>query len=253
MPDWSLAWCDDFDGRAGERPDPGTWQPEIGGHGWGNDELQCYTDSPDNASLDGDGNLAIVVRRVEPDASDRSHGSAYTSARLITKDRLSFTHGLVQARIRLPGGSGIWPAFWMLGQDIDRVAWPQCGEIDVMENLGTDPAMVYGTIHGPGYSGQGGITAAHRAAVSLADDFHLYAVDWEPGRIRWFLDDRLYGTVTPADLGGSPWVFEHEFFLLINVAVGGTLSRDPDASVTFPQTMLIDFIRVYAPADRRRA
>ncbi len=245
LPGWSLVWSDEFDGAAGAPPDPATWQPEVGGHGWGNEELQYYSDSTENAALDGAGNLAIVVRRVDPELRGRVGGCAYSSARLVSKDRVTFSYGLVQARIRLPRGRGIWPAFWMLGQNIDGVGGPRCGEIDVMENFGTDPAVVHGTVHGPGYSGAAGITASYRADTRLADDFHVYAVHREPDRIRWYLDDQLYATVTPADLQGNPWVFDHEFYLLLNVAVGGTFSVDPDPSVAFPQAMLVDYIRVH--------
>jgi beta-glucanase (GH16 family) len=246
LPGWSLAWSDEFDGAAGSPVDPATWQPEVGGHGWGNEELQYYTDSGENASLDGAGNLAIVVQRSDPHLRDRRIGGCeYTSARLISKDRVAFSYGLVQARIRLPRGRGIWPAFWMLGRNIDEVGWPQCGEIDVMENFGKDPKVVHGTVHGPGYAGGAAITASHDAGASLADGFHVYSVRWEPERIRWYLDDELYGTVTPGDLRGNPWVFDHDFFLLVNVAVGGTFSERADNSATFPQTMLIDYIRVH--------
>jgi beta-glucanase (GH16 family) len=247
LPGWSLVWADEFDGAAGSPVDPAIWRPELGGHGWGNHELQYYTDSVENAALDGVGNLAIVARSAEPELRDRRFGGCrYTSARLITKDRFAFSYGLVQARMRPPRGRGVWPAFWMLGQNIDHVGWPWCGEIDVMENFGKNPAVVHGTVHGPGYSGASGVTASYDAGVSLANEFHLYAVVWEPDRIRWYLDDELYGTVTPGDLRGKPWVFDHEFFLLLNVAVGGTFSVTPDSSVAFPQTMLIDYIRVYA-------
>jgi beta-glucanase (GH16 family) len=151
----------------------------------------------------------------------------------------------VQARMQIPAGQGMWPAFWMMGQDFDQVGWPRCGEIDVMENFGKDPKMVHGAAHGPGYTGAD-ITASHRAHSSLAKDFHVYSVVWEPGRIRWYLDGRRYATVTPADLGSRTWAFDHEFFLLVNVAVGGTASVTPGPSVTFPQRLLIDYIRVYA-------
>jgi len=244
---WTLGWSDEFDGEAGAPVDPAVWLPEIGGHGWGNEELQYYTGDAANAALDGAGNLAIVVRRPDPGLRDRFGGREYTSARLITKDRVAFSYGLVQARIRLPSGRGIWPAFWMLGQDIDEVGWPDCGEIDVMENFGKDPSVVHGTVHGPGYAGADGVTASYDAGRRLADDFHLYSVHWEPDRIRWFLDDRLYHTVTPADLPGNRWVFDHPFFLLLNVAVGGRLSLPPDDSTTFPQAMLVDYVRVYSP------
>jgi beta-glucanase (GH16 family) len=245
LPGCSPAWSEDFDGAAGSPADPGTWLMETGGHGWGNEELQYYTGGSENACLDGAGNLAVVVRRPDRQFRDSRYGGCgYTSARLISKDRVAFRYGLVQARIRLPRGRGIWPGFWMLGQDIDEVGWPQCGEIDVMENFGQDPATVHGTVHGPGYSDRAGITASCDAGTSLADGFHLYSVAWEPARIRWYLDDQLYATVTPADLRGNPWVFDHDFFLLVNVAVGGTRSERPGRSVTFPQTMLIDYIRV---------
>jgi beta-glucanase (GH16 family) len=245
-PGWPLAWSDEFDGPAGSPADPATWLPEVGGHGWGNQELQHYTDGTGNAALDGAGNLAIVARRAGP-GDGSAGGRAYTSARLITKDRVSFRYGLVSARIRLPGGRGIWPAFWMLGQDIDQAGWPGCGEIDVMEHFGKDPGLVHGTVHGPGYAGAAGVSAAHRAGADLAGGFHDYAVRWEPDRIRWYLDGRQYATVTPGDLGANPWVFDHDFYLLLNVAVGGTFSVDPDPAA-FPQAMLVDHVRVHAPA-----
>jgi beta-glucanase (GH16 family) len=243
---WDLVWSDEFDGVAGSPADARTWQPETGGHGWGNEELQYYTAGGQNACLDGAGNLAIEIRRSDPESRGRYAGCAYTSARLISKDRAAFRYGLVRARIQLPRGRGIWPGFWMLGQDIDTVGWPQCGEIDVMENFGDDPGTVHGTVHGPGFAGHSGITASHHAGAILADAFHVYSVAWEPGRIRWYFDDRLYATVTPASLRGNPWVFDHDFYLLLNVAVGGTHSESPDGSVTFPQTMLIDYVRVYS-------
>jgi beta-glucanase (GH16 family) len=251
---YCLAWSDEFDGAAGSPPDPSVWRPEIGGHGWGNKELQFYTGDSQNACLDGAGHLTIVVRRVDPRVSGHRHeGCDYTSARLISKDRMALPGGLLQARIQLPGGRGIWPGFWMLGQNIDEVGWPQCGEIDVMENFGADPRVVHGTVHGPGYSGRAGITASHQAGSDLSGGFHVYSIAREPGRIRWYLDGELYHTVTPAELSGKPWVFDHDFFLLLNVAVGGTLSQAPGSSVTFPRTMLIDYIRFYHPPPGRIA
>lgn len=243
---WSLTWAEEFNGPAGSPADPATWRPETGGHGWGNAELQYYTGETANAALDGAGNLAITAARADSRlAADRYDGCPYTSARLITKDLKSFRYGLIQARIKLPAGRGIWPAFWMLGTDIDAAGWPACGEIDVMENFGTNPAAVHGTVHGPGYSGDGGITASLDTGTPLAAGFHEYSVCWEPGRIRWYADRALYHTVTPEDLHGRPWVFDHAFYLLINVAVGGRPSRPPDPSTLFPQTMLIGYIRVY--------
>ena len=247
LPGAALVWSEEFDGPAGAPPDLAVWQLETGGGGWGNEELQYYTGGTENACLDGAGHLAIVARR--PDrrsGQERYGGCAFTSARLNSKNRVEFRYGLVQARIKIPEGRGIWPAFWMLGSDIGEVGWPRCGEIDVMEILGQHPDVLYGAAHGPGYTEEAG-TVNHRSRVSLADDFHVYSVAWEPGRIRWYLDDVRYGTMTPADLPGRPWAFDHDFFLVLNVAVGGTWPGRPSRSVVFPQTMLVDYVRLYAP------
>lgn len=244
----ALVWADEFDGAAGTPPDPEVWRTEVGGHGWGNEELQFYTAGTKNACLDGHGNLAIVARRSNPRWRHRLYGGRrYTSARLISKSLLKTRYGRIEARIKLPAGDGIWPAFWMLGEDIDAVGWPNCGEIDVMENFGTDPWTVHATVHGPGYAGMAGITHRHSAKQPLSDDFHLYRVDWEPERLRWYFDNTPYATTTPRDLGRNPWVFDHEFYFLLNVAVGGVWFSGSDLKVNFPQTMLVDYIRVYEP------
>jgi beta-glucanase (GH16 family) len=250
VPGWSLAWSEEFDGDAGAPPDPRNWQLETGGGGWGNQELQYYTGGTENASLDGAGHLAIVVRQPDPVArKDRYGGYGYTSARLISKGRVALRYGLVEARIQIPDGRGIWPAFWMLGQDIDEAGWPQCGEVDIMEILGHEPAVLHATVHGPGYSGAGGVHSSHRARTSLAGGFHVYAVAWEPGRIRWYLDGEMYAWAARRDVRRKPWVFDHDFFLVINVAVGGTFPGNPDRSLAFPRTMLVDYVRHYtAPA-----
>jgi len=244
-----LRWSDEFEGPAGSPPDRRIWQPETGGHGWGNAELQYYTDSTANAALDGTGNLAIMVRQADP---GEYGGCAYTSARLISRDRMTVRYGLVEARIQVPSALGVWSACWMLGQDIDAVGWPRCGEIDVMEHFGTGPAVVQGTAHGPGFSGGQGIAGSCEVGPSLDGDFHTYAVSWEPDRIRWYADGALYHAVTPADLRGRPWVFDHDFYVLLNVAVGGTASRRPDSPVSFPQTMLVDYVRVASPRSAAR-
>lgn len=241
---YSLCWSDEFDGPPGSPVDHRIWQPETGGHGWGNKELQYYTDSRANAALDGAGNLAIMVRQADP---GQYGGCAYTSARLISKGRMTVRYGLVEARIQVPSALGMWPACWMLGQDIDAVGWPGCGEIDVMEHFGTGPTVIAGTAHGPGFSGDQGVTGRREMGPHLADEFHTYAVSWEPDRIRWYADGALYHAVTPADLRGNRWVFDHDFYVLLNVAVGGTASRRPDSSVSFPQMMLVDYVRVAVP------
>ena len=176
----------------------------------------------------------------------------YTSARLETQGLFAQAYGRFEARILLPRGRGIWPAFWMLGADIADVGWPGCGEIDVMEHLGSEPGRVYGTVHGPGYSGAAGVSARHDlpGGAAFADDFHLFAVEWEPEAIRWYVDDHLYRTVTPADLpAGARWVFDHPHFLLLNVAVGGRWPGSPDETTTFPQRMRVDFVRAYRVAE----
>lgn len=242
---WNLAWSDEFNGSDGSSPDPLKWAIETGGNGWGNNELEYYTARSQNAQIKN-GNLvitAIAEKYTGPDGVTRD----YTSARMKTLGKFSQTYGRFEARIKIPYGQGMWPAFWMLGTDIDRVGWPACGEIDIMENIGREPATVHGTIHGPGYSGAQGIGAPFTLAHGrFADDFHLYAVEWEPSVIRFFVDDHLYATRTPADLPkNAQWVYNQPFFLLLNLAVGGSWPGSPDATTVFPQSMLVDYVRVY--------
>jgi beta-glucanase (GH16 family) len=247
--EWVLTWSDEFDGPAGARVDEAKWVTETGGHGWGNQERQYYTDLPANAALDGNGHLVITAREVPPNSSLSCwYGPCrYTSARLKTKGKLEQTYGRFEARLRVPRGQGIWPAFWMLGADIDRVGWPRSGEIDIMEHIGREPNVIHGTVHGPGYSGGSGISGRYAlAAGNYAEDFHVFAVEWAPGEIQWFMDGRQYHRVTPESLpAGAAWVFDHAFFLLLNVAVGGAWPGDPDVTTTFPQQMLVDYVRVY--------
>jgi beta-glucanase (GH16 family) len=246
-----IVWNDEFEGPAGLTFDRTKWVADTGGAGWGNQERQFYTTRPENAALDGEGHLVITARAPDASATDTCwYGRCrYTSARLKTKGLFAQTYGRFEARIRVPKGQGIWPAFWMLGDDIDVVGWPKSGEIDVMENIGREPSIVHGTLHGPGYSGAGGISRADTLATgAFADDFHVFAVEWngEPQQIRWFVDGRQTHSMTPADLPpGTKWVFDHPFFLLLNLAVGGQWPGDPDASTTFPQQMIVDYVRVY--------
>ena len=245
---WTLIWSDEFEGAAGATVDGAKWVADTGGQGWGNQERQYYTSSG-NASLDGTGRLVITARAELADSPRRCwYGTCrFTSARLKTKGRFEPTYGRFEARIRVPRGQGLWPAFWMLGADIDSVGWPRCGEIDVMEHIGREPAVVHGTMHGPGYSGASGIGGSHTlATTALADDFRVFAVEWTPGQLRWLVDEREYRRASPADLpAGATWVFDHAFFLLLNVAVGGSWPGDPDASTTFPQQMFVDYVRVF--------
>jgi beta-glucanase (GH16 family) len=246
---WNLVWSDEFNGPDGSAPDPSKWVLETGGGGWGNQELEYYTARRQNA-IQRNGNLVITALKEKftgPDGVTRD----YTSARLKTQGKFAQAYGRFEARIKIPRGQGIWPAFWMLGEDIDKVGWPNCGEIDIMEDIGKEPSTIHGTIHGPGYSGDKGIGDPFSlpASEGFADDFHVYAVEWEPEAIRFYVDDHVYATRTPADLPkGTKWAYDHPFFMLLNVAVGGSWPGNPDATSTFPQTMLVDYVRVYSKA-----
>ena len=245
--DWRLVWSDEFEGPDGSRPDPGKWVFDLGGGGWGNAELQTYTDRVENAAT-RDGALILTARAERFTGAD-GIVREYTSARLKTLGRFEPLYGRVEARLQLPRGQGIWPAFWMLGADIDRVGWPACGEIDIMENIGREPTTIHGTIHGPGYSGAAGIGGAveHPGGRPFADARHVFAVEWEPDEIRWYLDGRLYQTRRPADLPtGARWVFDRPHFLLLNVAVGGHWPGSPDEATNFPQELRVEYVRVYA-------
>jgi beta-glucanase (GH16 family) len=247
---WTLVWSDEFDGPAGARVDPARWFTAVGGNGWGNNELQTYTDRAENASLSGDGLLVIRALREHYQGAD-GRAREYTSARLKTQGRFAQVYGRFEARLQLPRGQGLWPAFWMMGANLDAVGWPQAGELDIMENIGKEPATVHGTIHGPGYSGADSIGGAYTlpGGAAVADAFHVFAVEWEPAVIRFYVDDTLYETRTPADLKpGQTWVFDHPFFLLLNVAVGGSWPGNPDDATVFPQTMRVDYVRVYTAA-----
>lgn len=244
-----LTWSDEFNGAAGTAPDPAKWRHDIGGGGWGNNELQYYTNSTSNAAHDGNGNLVITARRENPAGYGCWYGSCqYTSARLLTAGTFTQAYGRFEARIKLPRGQGIWPAFWMLGDNFGQVGWPDSGEIDIMENIGREPSTVHGSLHGPGYSGGAAVTASYTlpGGRALADDFHVFAVDWAPDAITWSIDGIVYSRKTPADLRGNRWVYDHPFFMILNVAVGGNWPGSPDATSTYPQQMLIDYVRVYA-------
>jgi beta-glucanase (GH16 family) len=236
-PGWTLVWQDEFDGP---EINPAHWSYEYGGGGWGNSEWQYYTGDPTNSFIE-DGQL--VIQALEEDRG----GRPYTSARIITRDKVEVTYGRIEARIQVPYGQGIWPAFWMLGADFMRKGWPDAGEIDIMEHIGREPTLVHGTVHGPGYAGgTEGLTASTDLGKPVADDFHVFAIEWEAEEIRWYVDDQLYHTVTPADLpAGTEWVYDHPFFLLLNLAVGGRWPGYPDDTTTFPQQMRVDYVRVY--------
>ena len=245
-----LVFEDEFDGRAGKAVDVAKWTAETGGGGWGNKELQYYTDSGENAYLDGG---LLVIKAIKLDSSSGLrcwYGKCkYASARLITKGKFEIKYGRFEARIKVPRGRGVWPAFWLLGSNIDGVGWPRCGEIDVMEHIGREPSNIYGTIHGPGYSGANGISGSYIFPNNqkVADEFHVYTVEWTKNEIRWFVDGMHFKTVTPKDLSrDAQWVFDQPFFIILNFAVGGQWPGRPDDTTAFPQAMLVDYVRVYS-------
>src|ERR1700722_361420 len=247
---WTLSWSDEFNGKNGSLVDTSKWVSETGGGGWGNQELEYYTARPENA-YELDGNLVIKVLREKYKGAD-GVSRRYTSARLKTLGKFAQAYGRFEARIKVPRGQGIWPAFGMMGEDVDKAGWPKCGEIDVMENIGKEPVLVHGTIHGPGYSGGKGIGApfSFPPPQGFAGGFYGYAVEGEPNTIRLYVDEHLYETRTASGLPpGTKWVYDHPFFMLLNVAVGGPWGGIPDASSVFPQTMLVDYVRVYRRPD----
>lgn len=244
-PTYQLVWSDEFNAADGSAPDASKWATQTGGNGWGNNELEYYTTRLRNVQVSG-GNLVITARKENytgPDGVSRN----YTSARLQTKGLFSQQYGRFEARIKIPKGQGMWPAFWMLGNNIDTAGWPACGEIDIMENIGKEPSIVHATLHAPNYP-PAGYTAAYTLPTgAFSDDFHIFAVEWEPQQIRFYVDDTLYATDTQsASPSPSNWPFSTQpVFVLLNLAVGGDWPGNPDNTTLFPQQMLVDYVRVY--------
>jgi beta-glucanase (GH16 family) len=246
---WVLSWSDEFNGEAGTKPDPTYWSYDLGGGGWGVGQLQTYTNNAANAETDGLGNLGIS-------AIEDSKGN-FTSARIKTQGKFQQAYGRFEIRAKVVTGNGMWPAFWMLGDDFNTAGWPQCGEIDIMEVRGSNPYNTGGSLHGPGYSGMHPLSKSFslpEGGPLLSDDFHIYAIEWEVGVVRFYVDDTLFETRTPADIpidagGPSHWVYDHPFFILINVGIGGMPPWGPPTGTTFPQTMLVDYVRVYERPD----
>jgi beta-glucanase (GH16 family) len=244
--DWELVWSDEFNGAV---LDSAYWNYEIGNGapvlpGWGNNELEYYTSRTENVRIEdfsgADRGLVIEAR------AESYSGFNYTSARIQTKGKVEQTYGRIEARIKLPKGKGIWPAFWMLGNDIDTNNWPACGEIDIVELVGHEPDTVHGTIHfGEPWQYTG--NSFRLPSGDFSDDFHIFAIEWEPGEIRWYVDDTLYSRKTSwfSSIGSFPAPFNKDFFLILNVAVGGNWPGNPDGSTVFPQRMYVDYIRIY--------
>lgn len=235
---YQLVWEDDFNGGIGELPDATKWSFDIGTD-WGNQQLEFDTDRPENVSTDGEGNLRITAIK------ESFSGSPFTSGRITTRGKFDQAYGRFEARIKMPWGPGLWPAFWLLGANSDVVEWPQCGEIDIMEYRGQQPSIIYGSVHGPGYSGGSSLTKGYSLRNSRYDaEFHIFRVDWGEDFINYYVDDALYFQVTPEDTPGE-WVYDHPFFIILNLAVGGNYVGFPTDDTNFPQTMLIDYVKVY--------
>ncbi len=267
---WRLVWSSDFAGPAGTVPS--RWQFQTGGSGWGNREQEYYVSrsqdqTTENAVLDGNGDLAITARRNTDPRLRCSYDAAgvlqpggavcqYTSARLNTAaiPAADPLYGRIEARIELPRGAGIWPAFWALGTDIDEVGWPESGEIDIMENFGSAPEVVFAHLHGPTAASPQtpwsvGATLTLPVWDEFSSGFHTFAADWYPDRISFSVDGHVYETIDRASLpSGQTWVFDKPFYLILNVAVGsmGSGSGAPDSLTSFPQTMLVRWVKVYA-------
>ncbi|MGC6507601.1 MAG: glycoside hydrolase family 16 protein [Myxococcota bacterium] len=237
---WRLVWEDNFDGEAGSPPNPNNWLHDVGGDGWGNTQLEYNTDRTENVSHRGDGFLQLTAKKED------YQGNAYTSARIKTQGLMSAQNARIEARIKVPSGSGIWPAFWMLGDSFSEVGWPACGELDILELKGEDPYTVYGTAHGPGYSGGDGVGGSVLQAEPFSDDFHVYSIDIDPGHIVWSIDNEVFFKLRTGDIpNGTPWVYDEPFFLLLNIAVGGHFVEPPDETTEFPSRMFVDYVRVY--------
>ena len=246
---WTLVWSDEFNGPDGSAPDPSKWTYDTGGKGWGNNELECYTRRLQNAQIKG-GNLVITAQQEStPFACSDGSLNNYTSARLKTQGLSSQVYGRFEARIKIPAGQGMWPAFWMLGNNISTAGWPTGGEIDIMENIGREPGTVHGSLHGPSTTNRTSDATSIftlPAGQAFADDFHVYAIEWETGVVRFYADGNLYATFTQSQWpAGGTWVFDHPFFIILNVAVGGNWPGSPDSTTVFPQPMLVDYVRVY--------
>ena len=247
---WTLVWSDEFNDPAGTVPSKANWNYDLGNaenNGWGNHEFQYYTSNARNAQTDGAGMLVITAEKASnPGPCWNGKPCDYTSARIHTQNKVSFTYGKVEARMKLPAGQGIWPAFWSLGADIATAPWPASGEIDFMEFIGKTPNATYGTLHGPGYSGAQGIGKSLDFGKPVADDFHTYTVVKRPNEIIWYVDGKEYHRLTPASLpAGGTWVFEKPFFVILNLAVGGDWPGAPDATTPLPAQMKVDWVRIY--------
>jgi len=244
-------WSDEFDGAAGSSVDSNKWHFDLGDGcpgvcGWGNNEREYYRSDTSNIRLNGSGQLEIVAR-VATDTIACYYGRCgYTSAKITTNAKMFADQGRIEARIKLAAGQGLWPAFWMLGKNIGTVGWPTCGEMDILENHGSDPTSMSSAVHGPGYSGNTPFVHVRHFASGGVTAFHTYAVEWDSTSIRFFVDDTLHYLVARGvvEQHGN-WVFNQQFFVILNLAVGGNFDGNPTSDAIFPATMQVDYVRVF--------
>ncbi|PYO94150.1 MAG: hypothetical protein DMD62_06860 [Gemmatimonadetes bacterium] len=247
---WVQIWSDEFDGPAGSSVDTTKWGFDVGDGcpnvcGWGNNEKEYYSSDSANIRLNGQGQLQIVARVSTDTALHCYYGICrYRSAKITTRGKMPVAPGRVEARIQLAAGQGLWPAFWLLGDNIGTVGWPTCGEMDIMENKGSQPTATSSAVHGPGYSGNTPFVNVHGTGPTT--QFHVYAVEWDSQSIRFFVDSVQHYVVTRAIVSQrGPWVFDQPFYAILNLAVGGNFDHDPTSDAIFPATMLVDYVRVF--------
>ncbi|MBM3720675.1 MAG: glycoside hydrolase family 16 protein [Actinobacteria bacterium] len=254
-----LLWSQEFNGKKGSLPDKKVWSNEIGGGGWGNSERQFYTNKSSNISMNGSGQLVITARRISniygeqlsdetgtTEILNRCSECQFTSARIKTARKVSFMYGRIEARIKLPAGTGTWPAFWMLGGDLlDGVPWPECGEVDIMEYRGDYTDRSTSALHGPDTPPGSGLGSAYLHYGTLADTYHTFAIEWKKNSITFFVDDRPHGTYSSKDLNGR-WVFNQKFFLILNLAMGGTYAGEFIDPELMNAELKVDYIRFYS-------
>ena len=255
-----LLWSDEFNGKKGTLPSTKTWSFEIGGGGWGNSERQYYTNKASNVSMDGSGRLVITAQRIAneyaeqvgevggtEDILNRCSECQFTSARIKTARKVSFMYGRIEARMKLPVGVGTWPAFWMLGGDLlDGVPWPECGEIDIMEYRGDMSDQSTSAIHSPTTPQGSGLGTRFLNFAPLSDGYHTYAIEWKKNSIDFIVDGRVNGSVTSADTGTRGWVFNQKFFMILNLAMGGTYVGEFIDPTMNQAELNIDYIRYYS-------
>ncbi len=244
---WQLVHREDFTGMPGTGTDASTWNPLVTGAPY-NHELEYYTSRPSNLMLDGNGNLVITAQsEYFVDANGVTSTQPYTSGRLDTQRHWETRYGRIEARIKLPAGKGLWPAFWLLGSNIDDVHWPKCGEVDILEMAGSDPTTVAGSLHAVGYSDNSPVRAEYKLpAGTFADDFHVFAFEWAADGMRWLVDEKPYAWRTPQGLKNIylAWQFDQPMFVILNLAVGGIYDGDPNATTQFPAQMLVDYVQI---------